>query len=83
MNIKELKRRVDEAFKKFPNAKAPIVRLGNELRFGVYVEDEEPSEDNDWSPEGHWELDPELVCLLPEEVEGSWRTKKGTKEIAG
>lgn len=72
MTIKELKKRVDAAYKKFADVKTDLVVLGDSIRFGEYVEDEEASEDNDWSPEGHWVIG-KTVLTLPEKVEGPWR----------
>jgi hypothetical protein len=75
MTLKELVQKVNKFAEENPDLLDEYVAtLKEEVVIGEYIEDEEASEDNDWSPAGHWKIG-KTVCLLPEKVEGEWSTK--------
>lgn len=75
MKLKDLLQEVSKFAEENPDLLDKHVAILNEdIVMGEFVEDEEASEDNDWSPDGHWKIGKTVSCCL-EKVEGEWSTK--------
>ena len=73
MTLKELKEKIDKVFAEHPELADETVAADLQARdesvwleVAAFIEDEEPSEDNDYAPAGHWKC---LASIGSVEVE--------------
>ena len=68
MTIKDIQNKLNKFATEHPDLlNAPVVTDGGWLVIGHFIEDEDPSEENDYTPDGYWELG-RAVIALPEDT---------------
>ena len=66
MTVKDIQNKINKFAAEHPDLlNEHVVTDCGWLRIGEFVEDEEPSDENDWAPDGHWKFG-ETLMVLPE-----------------